>query len=246
MTIRRQARKSPTILRMYAAATYYMCALGSMEIVTDHSKFNEIVAVHDYSLLGYRRLSKMYDLAVGLARAGVVADFVQCGVWNGGSGALLAKALGDAASRVWLFDSFEGLPAPSSLDVDFRGEVGKQGVALGSEAKVREVLARMEVGSDKVNIVKGWFDTTIPSSKRQIGKISLLHLDCDWYESVKVCLVNLYDQVTPGGLVIVDDYGCWLGCKKAVDEFLGERAPDTKIHFIDRSAIYFHAEKKAS
>ena len=68
------------------------------------------------------------------------------------------------------------------------------------------------------------------------GKISLLHIDGDWYESTRVCLENLWDRVTDNGIVQIDDYGEWQGCKKALDEFLSERAINIALQYIDPSA----------
>jgi hypothetical protein len=73
--------------------------------------------------------------------------------------------------------------------------------------------------SDNVYYYEGWFQETLPVCKDQIEKIAILRLDADWYASTKICLEFLYDKVVPGGFVIIDDYGTYEGCKKAVDEF---------------------------
>jgi hypothetical protein len=70
--------------------------------------------------------------------------------------------------------------------------------------------------------VKGWFEDTLFASKGEIGSIALLHVDCDWYESVRLVLAELYDQIVPGGVIAIDDYYAWLGCRKAVDEFFDD------------------------
>lgn len=76
-------------------------------------------------------------------------------------------------------------------------------------------------------------------SKKSIGRIALLHLDCDWYESVKFCLNELYDNVVQGGFIFIDDYGAWRGCKKAVDEFMKERNLKIGLIQIDYTGVYF-------
>ena len=56
----------------------------------------------------------------------------------------------------------------------------------------------------------------------------MLRLDGDWYESTKVCLEGLYDNLSPGGLLIIDDYHSCFGAKRATDEFLastGDSSP---------------------
>jgi hypothetical protein len=69
--------------------------------------------------------------------------------------------------------------------------------------------------------------------------IAFLHLDCDWYESVKLCLDKFYDSVVPGGVVVFDDYGFWSGCRKAVDEFLAGRLINVSLTPIDTESHYF-------
>lgn len=113
-------------------------------------------------------------------------------------------------------------------------------MGLGYEEKVRELLfKKLKLDNKVIHLVKGWFNDTLPIHKNDIGKIALLHLDCDWYESVKICLEELYDSVIEGGFIFIDDYGHWRGCKKAVDEFIKER--DLKIELVksDYTGVYF-------
>jgi hypothetical protein len=82
-----------------------------------------------------------------------------------------------------------------------------------------------DMGFDRsgITMVKGWFDQTVPKTRAKLGRIAVLRIDADWYESVKTCLEGLYDLVTPGGYVIIDDYGTCFGAQRAVDEFLAAR-----------------------
>lgn len=138
---------------------------------------------------------------------------------NGGSAGLIASIGRDR--QIWLFDSWEGLPEPTKYDVKLSGLKGKKGRDRGSEEKVRELLFdKMGLEKDRVHLIKGWFKDTIPC--QDIGEIALLHLDCDYYESVKLCLESLYKNVVTNGIIVVDDYVDWKGCKKAVDEFIAE------------------------
>jgi len=112
-------------------------------------------------------------------------------------------------------------------------------MALGSEEKVRELLfQKLKLSQKTIHLVKGWFKDTLPIHKKHIGAIALLHLDCDWYESVKFCLDELYDSVTPGGLIFIDDYGHWIGCKKATDEFMKKRNLEIELIKIDYTGVY--------
>lgn len=90
-----------------------------------------------------------------------------------------------------------------------------------------------------MHLIRGWFEQTLPEHKKRIGPIALLHLDCDWYVSVGFCLSELYDQVVSCGFVVIDDYGHWLGCRRAVDEFLRQRTDNIVLTKIDHEAVYF-------
>ena len=183
-----------------------------------------ILRVKQYTLLSYKRLSFLYDTAGRLNFNKIQGDFVECGSWNGGSGAIISSLIVDR--KVWLLDSWEGMPEAGVEDIKVKSKkvIGEKGMALSSFEKANLLLfKKLKLNPHKVSLIKGWFEDTIPTLKDKIEKISLLHLDCDWYESVKFCLENLYDKVMPGGYVIIDDYGSWSGSKKAIDEFLRER-----------------------
>lgn len=200
-----------------------------------------IHTVKPYTMVSYPRLSRLYEIASLLERQRIGGNFVECGVWNGGSAGTVAVAMRDNKDRhIWLFDSWEGLPQPSQVDVTYADEKGKAGLCLGYEDKVKELLfKRLGLQSENVSMVKGWFDATIPPHKESIGSIALLHLDCDWYESMRFCLEELYDMVVQGGFVVIDDYGHWQGCKKAVDEFIKARNLKVKLAKVDYTAVYF-------
>ena len=142
--------------------------------------------------------------------------------------------------HIWLFDSWEGLPAPSEYDITHNEERGVKGSLKASEEVVRELIfEKLKLDNSKVHLVKGWFDYTIPLHKKDIGKIVLLHLDCDWYESVRFCLEELYDNVIRDGFIVIDDYGYWRGCKRAVDEFIERRNLGIELVKVDRTGVYF-------
>ena len=190
--------------------------------------------------MNYPNLSKLYELAVAVESARMEGSVVECGVMNGGSAALLAAVARRAgnARPIWLFDSFEGLPEPEHVDVNYLGVPGHKGQAVGQAAKVEEVLYRkLRLRPEGICIRKGWFEDTLSPVKQTIGRIALLHIDCDWYRSVKFCLEQLYDLVAPGGYVVIDDYGHWRGCRQAVDEFLSPRR--ISLTRIDYTGVYF-------
>jgi O-methyltransferase len=180
------------------------------------------------------RLKGLYDGVQYVVRHDIPGDLVECGCARGGSAALMALTLRQLASRrqIWLFDTFEGLPAPTSDDPDYEIADLFTGGYVGTVDEVRKLFERLQV-STGVQFVKGLFQNTLPFT--QIGRIAFLHIDGDWYESVKACLENLYDHVTPGGIVQFDDYGYWKGARKAVDEFLQKRGIRESLRRLDYS-----------
>jgi len=163
---------------------------------------------------------------------GIPGDFVECGVWRGGAAFLMADLLRQAGVRdrkVWLFDSFEGLPPPEEIDGPAATEYVKNtdGPWYFDNCRVSlEEVQRTARGlglASYTELVKGWFNQTLPAYRQRIGPIAILRIDCDWYASVRCCLDNLFDQVVDGGFVIFDDYYTFEGCAIAVHEFLGER-----------------------
>ncbi len=168
-----------------------------------------------YTLMPASRLSALWDYAGEASR--LDGAFVECGTYKGGSAAVLISRAGER--DVWLFDSWEGCPEPSPYDVDKNGHRGNAGEFHSSEEDVVELLAKLGPFVARVHRVKGWFEETVPVSVGAIGPIALLHLDGDWYESTKACLNGLYSLLLPGGLLVIDDYGYWEGCRRAVDEF---------------------------
>jgi len=168
---------------------------------------------------GGTRLLTLFRLARSVVRDEVPGDIIECGVATGGTAALMAVAARHSRKQLWLYDSFEGLPPAEAVDGRHAGRY--TGACRGSMDDVRATLARMHVDLERVHLVKGWFEDTLP--RAQVTQIALLHIDGDWYRSVRTTLEALYDRVAPGGYVVIDDYGYWPGCRIATDEFLRER-----------------------
>lgn len=204
------------------------------------------LSITPYTMLTYPRMAMLHKYATLFDHTAVDGTFVECGVWNGGSAAVVGLGTkNDRNRQIWLFDSWEGLPEPTEEDVSYQGKKGRVSMANGSsEERVRELLFdKFKLDQQKFHLVKGWFNDTIPVHENSIDKIALLHLDCDWYESVKFCLEHLYDKVVDGGVIFIDDYGYWKGCKKAVDEFIANRNLNVDIVKIDYTGVYFRKGK---
>ncbi len=204
-----------------------------------HDDFTDIYrAVRPFTMLNHSRARALYDGVRQVVAAGVPGNLVECGSARGGSAALLALTLKGLAEppqsrTVIAFDSFAGLPAPSLENPDYELARHWTGHCRGDLDAVRAMLAELGV-ADLTECVKGLFQETLP--QRKPGPIAMLHLDGDWYESTRVCLEHLWDCVSAGGIVQIDDYGAWAGARKAVDEFLAAKGvPLTRLGYVDPS-----------
>jgi O-methyltransferase len=188
--------------------------------------------VRPYTMVSEPALRDLAGRVHGVIDSGVPGAFVECGVWRGGSSFLmaeLAKRRGETGRTTWMFDSFEGLPPPQDIDGPgakaYAEDVENPLYYDNCRAELDEVrAAARELGLEaQTEIVPGWFDQTLGEARERIGPIALLRIDCDWYDPVLFCLETLYDQVSPGGVLIVDDYYQWDGCTIATHEFLARR-----------------------
>lgn len=214
--------------------------LGQLPGRDSLQKVWDIAMAKPYSMVNYPRLAKAYDLILESERYGdLEGAIVEPGCWNGG----FARVMEDASRRagqarqIWLFDSFVGGPKPSAIDVKITGKAGK-GEPNGADQALCERAFR-GVDPERLHIMKGWFSDTFPQAIPKIGKIAYLHLDADFYDSTKYCLEELYDLVVPGGLILFDDYSYYLGCKKAVDEFLTNRKVMAGLVMTVEHSAYF-------
>lgn len=175
----------------------------------------------------------------------VEGDIVECGV-SLGHGALLFTLLSDyiGTPRTYYgFDSFEGFPDP--IDKDETTPIKGKGFWANPPEMVIKVLRDGRVGEevirDRIRLVKGWLDKTLPQYE---GRIALLHLDCDLYASYKLSLQMLYDKVQPGGIIMFDEYADarWPGATKAIDEFFSDKLESVQPH--PKCAWKYHVIKQ--
>ena len=197
------------------------------------------------------RCRNLWDLCQTILTNKIPGSFVECGVWRGGSAATMALAMRHFGETrpLHLFDSFEGLPEPGDKDGDMAVAYsgGRSSGALDSihqcEAglgEVRQLLhQQLRLPEDQVHYHVGWFQNTVPADAPQLGTVAILRLDGDWYESTRVCLENLYPLLAPGGVLILDDYFCWEGCRKAADEYRAEHNIIAPIIQVDADCGYW-------
>jgi len=184
-------------------------------------------------------LFALHDVVTRTLRAGTPGAIVECGVWNGGSAALMAAAAHSLGQEreVWLFDSFQGLPEPTEQDAVEVREFYYPGWNLGDEARVYEAWKKLGLAPDRLHIQRGWFKETLAIAP--IEQISVLHLDCDWYEPVRLCLETFWERLSPGGIVVLNDYGLYDGANRATDEFLARQGGQIDLRSLGPVGAWF-------
>lgn len=174
----------------------------------------------DFTMVSLERFKNLSNAIETVIKEKINGDLVECGVWKGGTIAYMMKILDEYKiydKKVYGFDSFEGLPKPN-LELDGHESEGWEGSLRASIDDCLRAIKRIEISENiKYEFIKGFFKDTLENNK--LENISVLRLDGDWYESTMDCLNHLYPKVEAGGFIIIDDYGHWQGCKKAVDEF---------------------------
>ncbi len=208
-----------------------------------------IFQVMPYSLVGWKGLIATYDVVSEVLRREVEGALVECGVARGGCAALMALAMRETNQRrkLWLFDTYEGLPDPT--EKDFAPGTSRTGVhvrpllkgsCLGIYEQVKMLLVhKFHLEEHDIVMVKGLFQGTLPVHRDRIGSIAVLRLDGDWYESTKCCFESLYDHVVPNGFIVIDDYGACFGAQKATDEFLKQRGVEVNLMSDGRGGVCF-------
>jgi len=227
-----------------------------LDLVKESRK--NVAIVKQYTMLSFLKLSTLYEQAVFFEKNQLEGAFVECGVWKGGAIGMMALANlqhGKKRRSIYLFDSFDDICEPDPV-IDGKVAVqdveqlfGKKVENLTGELKPLKgiydsrgghgtieickelLLSKIGYDSDFLHFHKGWFQDSLPKAIDQIDKIAILRLDADWYSSTKVCLDFLFEKVISGGIIIIDDYGRYDGCKKAVDEFLSEKKINTFLNY---------------
>ncbi len=204
-----------------------------------------------FTMTSLVRMTALYDAVRYLEANQIAGDFVECGVWRGGSAMNMALTLLDCGStsrNLYLFDTFAGMSVPTTNDVDVHGRVAqKKFDKLQDEDKntwcyasledVQQNMRSTEYPAEKLHFVKGKVEDTLPGQAP--AQIALLRLDTDWYESTAHELEHLFPRLVPGGVLILDDYGHWQGARKATDEYFEKHAMKPLLFRIDYAARMF-------
>ncbi len=200
-----------------------------------------------HSMIGKKRMDNVRMLTESVLGNRIPGDFIETGVWRGGACIMMRavlKAYNVSDRTVWLADSFEGLPPPNveCFPAD-EGEVFHEYEELAvSLEEVKRNFEKYDLLDEHVKFLKGWFKETLPSAP--IDRLALLRLDGDLYESTIQSLDALYDKVSVGGYVIVDDYHVVKGCKQAIHDFFLKRKINSPLVEIDGVGVYWQKQNK--
>lgn len=185
------------------------------------------------------RMYSLYQAVNYVVQHNIEGAFVECGVWRGGSSMLIAHTLLSKNIQdrsIYMYDTFEGMSAPTEVDVTFEDKKAEDGWQGDYKYEAGEEMVRQNMRSTKytenmIHFVRGKVEDTIP--KNMPEKIALLRLDTDWYESTYHELKHLFPLLSKNGILIIDDYGHWKGARKAVDQYFGENNIQIFLNRID-------------
>jgi O-methyltransferase len=199
--------------------------------------------VKPYTLTSHERVNALRQAVMYVAKAGIPGAIVECGVWRGGSMLVIAHTLvelGQTDRDLYLFDTFETMPPPGTHDVDVWGHAAADTYeeALASpvyayipQEQIKSLLVGAGYPEERLHFVKGMVEQTIPDGAPE--RIALCRLDTDWYESTAHEMEHLYPRITVGGILLIDDYGHYMGSKRAVDEYIEKHQLTLLLNRID-------------
>ncbi len=206
-----------------------------------------IRSVREFTMTSPERILALIRAVNYVVENQIAGDFVECGVWRGGSVMVMIAALQEhhcCDRQIWLYDTFTGMSPPTVGDVDFNGNHADALLAGQSPddpksiwcrstyEEVRANVERLGYPSNLLTCVQGPVETTLRENA-PTSAIALLRLDTDWYESTMVELQVLFPKLADGGPLIIDDYGHWRGCRRAVDEYFAANQVKMFLHRID-------------
>ncbi|HVS29618.1 MAG TPA: TylF/MycF/NovP-related O-methyltransferase [Solirubrobacteraceae bacterium] len=228
-------------------------AIGNIELVRnvplnpDARAEGRDLPAHAETMIGLRRLENIHDCVSDVLRTGVPGDLVETGVWRGGATIFMRailKAYGDTERKVWVADSFEGLPRPDMKR--WPQDAGDKLWAIDHLAvsldDVRGNFARYGLLDDQVKFLPGFFADTLPSAP--IEQIAVLRLDADMYGSTMEALDALYPKLSPGGYTIVDDYWFLESCRQAVTDYRARYGINDPIKRIDWTGVWWQKPRQ--
>ncbi|MBL7944260.1 MAG: TylF/MycF family methyltransferase [Flavobacteriales bacterium] len=200
------------------------------------------------SMIGMKRMKNIEDCMVAVLNDGIPGDMIETGVWRGGGTIMMRavlKAFDVSDRKVWVADSFEGLPVPDATKYpDDQGDMHHTFSELAvSLEEVKSNFSKYGLLDDQVQFLKGWFSDTL--KKAPIEKLAVLRLDGDMYGSTMDALEALYPKLSPGGFCIVDDYNAVEGCRKAITDYRNRHGITEPIVTIDKIGVYWQKSRSS-
>ncbi len=201
------------------------------------------------TMIGSKRLDQLQACITDVLGSEVPGDLIETGVWRGGSAIFMCAVLeahGDSERRVWVADSFAGLPKPDGRYPLDKGDVHWRlhSVLAIPMQVVRANFARYGLLTERVRFLEGWFKDTLPVAG--IERLAVLRVDGDMYSSTMDVLENLYPRLSPGGYAVIDDYGAVPACRQAVEDYRTRHGIVEPIHTIDWTGVFWKKSLKQS
>ena len=199
-------------------------------------------SVKTYTMTSPERIVSLIRAINYVEENNIQGSIVECGVWKGGSMMAALLAMKEQRRKIYLYDTFEGMSEPTKDDESYKNESAKEAFlnkddywkrieCYSTLKEVEHNIYSLGYPKNEINFIQGKVEETIPGTIPE--KIAVLRLDTDWYESTMHEMVHLFPKLVQGGVIIIDDYGHWKGCKKAVDEYVSENNIKLLLNRID-------------
>jgi O-methyltransferase len=217
-----------------------------IEPVPEHERDKRLVGgdwpANGMTMIGWERLTNLQHCVEDVLESRVSGDMIETGVWRGGATIFMRALLNVHGAHdrcVWVADSFEGLPRPDAdaYPPDRRDRHHVYKYLEVTQDEVERNFERYGLLDDGVRFLRGWFRDTLPGLRSRAW--SLIRLDGDMYESTTLALEHLYPQLSPGGYVVIDDYGAVPSCRRAVHDFRSNHNVSEEMQAIDWTGVFW-------
>ncbi len=228
---------------MLAAEGYLIQRRADIDADSEFSAIYKKTA--PFTMTSLERQYALFKAVQHVVRGRIPGDIVECGVWRGGSMMLALETLiglGETNRDIFLYDTFSGMSEPTGRDIRYNaidtrkvwesrqsGNINEW--CYASLDEVKQNITSVGYPEHRINFVAGKVEETIPAVIPK--NISILRLDTDWYESTAHELKYLFPRLVKGGILIIDDYGCWRGARDAVDEYIQDNGLNIFLNRID-------------
>jgi O-methyltransferase len=235
-------------MKLFKRAKKAILAAGESSAASNDPHFDKLyLSCKPFTMTSRERMFSLYKAVTYIVQNNLPGDFVECGVWKGGSSMMMAATLmhlGKTDRTIWMYDTYEGMSEPTEEDKDYLGTAADRQLSDAKKedqssvwcySSLEEVMANMySTGypKDKIKYIKGKVEDTIPENM-PASLIGLLRLDTDWYESTRHEMIHLYPKLIKDGILIIDDYGHWVGARKAIDDYIVENRLHLFLNPID-------------